>query len=193
MRRRLSTLVSALLVLAFLGTSAIWIGSYYVNAWVGRVHYAPGIDSEDHHVWLVANCGMLSLITGGDPVENFPAVHWEWRQMPPDPGSTYIHGDGPQFLRAMGIGWERERRIITGEWTSSVQIRLAWPAALSGLTVLGWLRPWRRKRRADHLAQWGFDIPAAPPRTGRRVRNGFGGFASRRDAHGRCSRRSSRG
>jgi hypothetical protein len=115
------TLLSRLLIVA---TAAVWVRSYYANDWLGRIHYAPNVPNEDHHVWLKANRGTFHLIGGGDPIENFSQVRWEWQHnlVYPDIGVWGI--DGPSYLRRIGISWEKQIRVTTGEywWTFSLRI-----------------------------------------------------------------------
>src|SRR5687768_12031752 len=107
------TILSAVSLLLLVAVCAVWVRSYYVIERVGRVWYAPDIDDENHHQYLFANWGVAELTVGGDPAENFPKVRWHWDRYP-----AYRSGgfgaDPPRALKAIGIGWSRERMMGTG-------------------------------------------------------------------------------
>ena len=156
-RRTLNLLTLASLLLC-VAAVALWVRSYWVSDWVGRVNYTPGIDSENHHVYLWTNRGTASLVGGGDPAENFSNVRWVRRRW--GAGDGALGRDGPRWLRAIGIGWDHERRLETGETTWGAHVRLAWPASLFGLTAL-LLAPRRRatgRKREGLCPRCGYDL-----------------------------------
>ena len=144
---RPAILASALLALLSAATAALWVRSYFVNDWFGRVHYSPGVPTEDHHVWVEANRGLLWVSWGGDPVENFSAVRWELRHLPASPNRHDYPIDEPRYLRAIGIGWQSPRRLITGEMSTGVRVRLALPATVFTLLAILCARPRLRLSR----------------------------------------------
>lgn len=98
MRRIVRYIFDALTVLSlilFAATVAVWVRSYFANDWIGRIHHTPGIETEDHHVWLIWNCGILELDGGGDPIEYFSHVHWQRQNCPIDRRRTLIGWDRP--------------------------------------------------------------------------------------------------
>jgi hypothetical protein len=167
MTRPLMHIASVLSLLLCLAAVALWVRSYFANDWIGRVHYSAGIDSEDHHLWLEANCGVLRLTGGGDPAEHFSAVRWERRRFPVDRGRSDFGTDEPRFFRAIGITWEMPRRLITGETSWSVRIRIALPASVFALLAILCARPWPRGRKHYEpmtCASCGYDLRATPGR-----------------------------
>ncbi|HZN66034.1 MAG TPA: hypothetical protein VFB66_12130 [Tepidisphaeraceae bacterium] len=162
MKYRLLDPLTALLLLLTVAVAAVWVRSYYVSDWVGRVHYSPGVPSEDHHLYLRAVSGTAVLVGGGDPAENFPNTRWVWQRS--DPWDYPLGPDGPAGLRAFGIGWENERVLGTGETTWAVQVRLAWPASLFSLTTLLLALRRRQAGRTGHglCAECGYDLRATP-------------------------------
>ena len=123
-------MLSLLLLLAVLG---VWARSFWVADWVGRLHYSPGIPNENHHVYLRTARGAAVLIGGGDPASNFSHTRWVWERG--HPWAYPVGRDAPPLVRAVGIGWENEHRLRTGETTWAVHVHLAWPAGLLGLTT----------------------------------------------------------
>jgi hypothetical protein len=167
MIHRLFTLLSVLSLVLCVATCVLWVRSYFVDDWVGRVHFSPGIDSEDHHVWVRSSGGVLELVGGGDPVENFRAVRWEWRRWPVDGAHRILRGDEPPALSAIGIAWERQRPLTTGEVTWGARIRTVWPATFSLLAGTGVLVPVLRRRlrhKAGRCSSCGYDLRASPDR-----------------------------
>jgi hypothetical protein len=156
MTRRLLDLLALASLLLCVAAAALWVRSYWVSDWVGRVCYTPGIDSEDHHVYLRTDSGTASLVGGGDPAENFHNVRWVWQRS--GAGDGALGRDGPPWLRAIGIGWDNEQRLGTGETTWGAQVRLAWPVSLFGLTavLLGLRR--RPPRRNGLCPRCGYDL-----------------------------------
>ena len=145
----------------FAAVVGVWVRSFWVSDWVGRVYYTPGIVTEDHHVYLRTVRGKAVLVGGGDPPGNFSHVRWAWRRS--EPWNYPAGPDGPPLLRALGIGWENEHRVLTGETTCGVQVHLAWPASLLGLTTC-FLALRRRRPRRGLCATCGYDLRATPGR-----------------------------
>ena len=165
--RRLLTLASALSLLLCLATSALWARSYFVNDWFGRLHFSPGVPTEDHHLWIEANLGLLWVNWGGDPAENFSAVRWELRHLPADPARRDYPMDEPPVPRALAIGWEKNHRLLTGETSAGVRVRLAFPAlAFAFVAILCRACGKRSRGRTDGLtcAVCGYDLRATPDR-----------------------------
>ena len=141
--RRLLTLASFLSLLVFLAIVVLWVRSYFVSDWLGRLNYSPGVPNEDHHLWIKASCGWLQVNWGGDPAANFSAVRWEVMHLSAD-GDYRM--DEPPVRRAIGIGLERPHRLLTGETSASVRVRLAPRARLRSHDHL--LRRCAARRRA---------------------------------------------
>jgi hypothetical protein len=132
MIRRLSTLASALSLLLCVATIALWVRSYFANDWVG-----------------------------GDPAENFSAVRWERRRLPADARQAVVPADEPRFLRAIGIGWDRPRRLLTAEMFWDCHVALPLPATIFAITAILCARPWRWRRRhcaTPVCATCGYDL-----------------------------------
>ena len=171
MRRRglhLLALCSITSLLLCLTTCALWVRSYFVSDWIGRIHYAPGVPNEDHHAYLIVNRGAVTLNWGGDPAANFPLVRWTWERRPADNYFHWFAGDAPAPFPAIGIGWDKQRRIITGEYDASVFVKLELPAWLFAIATVFFasLNKWtRRHGYADGLCPvCGYDLCATPQR-----------------------------
>ena len=147
--RRLLNFLAALSLLLCVAVCVLWARSYRVSDWLGRVHYTPGIPSEDHHVYLRSISGTVALVGGGDPPGNFSEVRWVWQRS--EPWRYPLGPDGPPWLRALGVGWENERVLKTGETTWGAQVRLAWPASLPGLAGLLLALRGRKTRRSGGI------------------------------------------
>ena len=165
MLRRPSTFAAAVSLLLCVGTCGLWAWSYRSRERVGLVYYNPGIETEDHHLYLEAGGGTLGLIGGGLPAELFTRARWAWDRFDPDgPG---LGPDGPPWLRAAGVGWTREYVLITGETMWGAQVRLAWPASV--FAVLAVAAGWRarragRRRGIGLCAHCRYDLRATPNR-----------------------------
>ena len=147
--------------------TTVWVRSYFASDGIGRLHYAPGIPSEDHHVWLFANRGTLEVIGGGDPIENFSDVRWEGRHWPVQPYPPLDGVDGPHSLRLIGISWRNPVRVTTGEWYWTISVRIWLMATLSILSTIFLIRPWKWML-ASHVPgtcrRCGYDLRATPHR-----------------------------
>lgn len=162
--RRLFTLASVLSLVLCAATVVLWVRSYFVSDWLGRLNYSPGGPNEDHHLWIRASCGWLYVNWGGDPAENFSAVRWKLMHLSAD--GDYPT-DEPPVLRAIGVGWERLHRLPTWETSATVSVRLALPALVSALVAI--LSAWcavRRRQQGGMLvcAACGYDLRATPDR-----------------------------
>jgi hypothetical protein len=162
--RRLLNLLTALSLLLCVAVCVLWVRSYYVCDWVGRVYYSPGLPSEDHHLYLRSIFGTAVLAGGGDPAENFSDTRWVRRRS--DAWDYPLGPAGPSVLQALGIGWDNERALDTGETSWEVQVRLAWPALLSALTTLLLIRHRRvaGRTREGLCPRCGYDLRATPRR-----------------------------
>lgn len=167
MRRRL---LSILLVMSWAlcaTTCAVWLRSFYADDWVGRIHYAPGIDKEDHHLWISSHRGIISIVSGGDPADNFPNVRWEWRRLPIRPADNLIVADEPPILHTVGIAWELPHRLITGETSTTLEFRMLLPAAfsfLAAISIVAVRHSLTGRRLAGSCLRCGYDLRATPHR-----------------------------
>jgi hypothetical protein len=164
MKRRPLNLLLGLSLLLCVATALLWARSYFVSDWLGYIHYSPGVPSEDHHLYVQAVSGTAVITGGGDPAKNFSHTRWVWRRT--DPWDHSLGPDGPALLRAVGIGWENERVLMTGETSWAVQVRLGWFVLLSALTTL--LLALRRRGagrpREGRCGGCGYDLRATPER-----------------------------
>src|SRR5688572_20961793 len=104
--RHLFTLCSGVSLLLCVAACVLWVRSYFMVERIGRVHHTPGIDSENHHLYLQADWGVARLTGGGDPAENFSDVGWVWERWPAS-RLRHFGGDEPPLVRALGVAWER--------------------------------------------------------------------------------------
>ena len=162
MKRRLLNLLAALSLALCVATVALWVRSYWVSDWVGRVNFSPGVPTEDHHVYLRIIRGTAAVVGGGDPARNFSHARWVRRRS--EPYGYPLGPDAPPWLRAAGIGWENERVLETGETTWGAQVHLAYLASLSGLAAL--LLALRGRTAGHkgngHCRACGYDLRATP-------------------------------
>jgi hypothetical protein len=164
--RYISNGLAVLSLILFVVTVAVWVRSYFANDWIGRVHYAPGIENEDHHLWLISNCGILELSGGGDPIQNFSHVRWERRHFLIDKRPLYGM-DGPSYLREIGISWQNPTTQITGEISWTVNVRLGLLALVTAIATVFFFIPWQRvftHPKAGMCFHCGYDLRATPDR-----------------------------
>ena len=164
MIRRLLDVLAALSLALCVVVVALWARSYWASDRVGRVRYTPGVWSEDHHIYLDFGRGTASLVVGGDRPECFTHARWVWQRSRPDAGPFGM--DEPRALRAVGIGWERPRSILTGETTWRVQVRLALPALLAAAGTLPVAFRRTRPAVARNADGRGFDTLRSDPVSG---------------------------
>jgi hypothetical protein len=167
MRCRLFLISLALSLNLCLMTAVMWARSYSASYGVGRIHYAPGIDTEDHHVWVSTDRGIFEIVGGGDPIENFSDVRWEWRRLSTKNYPTLYKGDEPPFFRSLGITWEKLKRLLTWEITWNVRFHMGLPTSLF---ALGAAFSFVRLKRIRHDVSQGlcrvcgYDLRATPDR-----------------------------
>ena len=165
MRRKLSNITAVASLVMCFATAGLWVRSCFVSDRIGRVHRTPGIN-EDHHAYLQADHGVLTLIWGGDPPENFSGIMWTYGGFDPTPGARGCGGDAPEAMRIIGIGWENTRTLATGEFHSTFCISMMTimaVAALPAAAVIA-LRRVRRPRGEDVCLACGYDLRATPER-----------------------------
>lgn len=155
--------MAALLLCA--ATCAAWARSYWAVERVGIVRHTPGIDSEDHHVYLLVNWGVAELTVGGDPPENFSHVRWAWDRYDAH-ATNYVGGAQPRWLGWLGVGWSRRQTLVTGETTWSAYLRLSTPTAVLAAAAAWLTRRWLAATRArpGRCAACGYDLRASPER-----------------------------
>lgn len=160
--RHLFTLCSALSLVLCVALCAVWVRSYFARDGLGRLHYTPGIDKEDHHIWVQANCGVFEVFGGGDPVENFSAVKWQRQNLPVERDRLPRRTDEPPLFRSVGVYWEQPRQVSTGEMWWTVRFPIAFPALLSVLGAVPMLAARRRRHAAGTCPTCGYDLRASP-------------------------------
>ena len=163
--RHLGRLSLAVALTLLVATLVIWVRSHYVSDGIFRSNYTPGFESGAHNRILRFDSGVASFVDGGDPPENFFHVHWRWERWKPG-GLGMPPGDGPRLLRAVGIGWENERTISTGETIWRFHVRLALPAAVCALSTAFLILRHRLKNRRTpgQCPACGYDLRASPAR-----------------------------
>jgi hypothetical protein len=164
MRRNLSNITAVASLVICLATAGIWVRSCFVSDRIGRVHHTPGIN-EDHHVYLRADHGVLTLSWGGDPPENFSHIEWTYYGFDPTPRNRAYQGDAPAAMRVLGIGWENTRTLMTGESHSEFCMSMMTIMAVAVLPAAAIaLRSALRPRGADVCLACGYDLRATPER-----------------------------
>jgi hypothetical protein len=147
-----------------IATAGMWGRSYFASDRVGRVHYTPGIN-EDHHVYLRADRGVLSLSWGGDPAENFSHIKWTYHRFDPTPGKRVYAGDAPAAMHAIGVGWTSAQILTTGEFHSEFCISMMTIMIVTAVpTVALALRRLLRPRGTGVCRACGYDLRATPGR-----------------------------
>jgi hypothetical protein len=141
------------------------VRSCFVSDRIGRVHHTPGIN-EDHHVYLRADRGVLTVSWGGDRAENFSDIKWTYYEFDPTPGNRAYPGDAPAAMRIVGIGWENTRMLMTGEFHGEFRMSMMTIVAVAALPAAAaiTLRRARRPRGGDACLACGYDLRATPER-----------------------------
>jgi hypothetical protein len=164
MRRKLLNIAGVTSLVMCIATGAMWGRSYFVSDRVGRVHHTPPIN-EDHHVYLQSDRGVLRLIWGGDSAENFSDIKWVYSRFDGTSGNLVYQEDGPTAIHAIGIGWTKRQRLMSGEFHSEFRVSMATVMFVVALPMAALaLRRMRRPRGAGLCLTCGYDLRATPER-----------------------------
>ena len=168
MRLHLLNALTAVSLLLCVAVCVLWVRSCFVSDRLGRVHFTPGIDSEDHHVYAQADRGVLMLTWGGDAASMFSRVRWTYARFAPSQRRPVYRGDEPAALHALGIGWTDARMLMTGEFHGVARTNLALPAVVcalpAALRVLRGAVGRRAGAGAALCSSCGYDLRATPSR-----------------------------